>query len=169
MRPIDETIRDWSDVRTALPFYRSLKFVNCGLALGRGTHIARFALGTKTRQSLDLDGHEERILALLAAAYDRRVSHRALETILNGVEDTHVEYLGDNRVQISLPNMVAITSQRFSFGPYQITYRYLPSDDPEERANYQRWIKNPDDPVATKWSEDNMRSKMHFGLPHPNE
>ncbi|MGP0058228.1 MAG: hypothetical protein ACLPID_02920 [Beijerinckiaceae bacterium] len=81
MQFIDEKLRDWSDVRTALPLYPSLKFVKGGLALGRGTHIARFAPGTKTRQSLDLDGHEARILALLAAAHDRHVSHRALETI----------------------------------------------------------------------------------------
>jgi hypothetical protein len=81
MRPIDETIRDWSDVRTALPFYPSMKFVQGGLALGRGTYIARFALGTKPRQLLALDGCEERILALLAAAHDRYVLHRAIETI----------------------------------------------------------------------------------------
>jgi hypothetical protein len=74
MRPIDETIRDWSDLRTALPFYPSMKFVKCGLALGRETHIASFALGRKTRQSLDLDGREARILALLAAAHNRHVS-----------------------------------------------------------------------------------------------
>ncbi|MGP0060364.1 MAG: hypothetical protein ACLPID_13860 [Beijerinckiaceae bacterium] len=86
MPSIDEKIDDWSDSQTSLPFYPSMRFVDGGLALGRGTYIARFARGTKSSQSLDLDGHEACILALLAAAHDRHVSHRAIETIRRAAE-----------------------------------------------------------------------------------
>jgi hypothetical protein len=85
--------------------------------------------------------------------------------ILNGMAETHVKYLGDNQVQISLPNLVAIKLQEFSFGSYDVTYRYLPSDDPNARANFQRWVANPQDPTANKWYEENILNKFHSGVP----
>jgi hypothetical protein len=102
-------------------------------------------------------------------AEDSESQKRVSLLVLDGAEDTHVEYLGANRIQISLPNLVAITSQQFSFGPYKIIYRYLPHDDPEERANYKKWIENPNDPAAKKWSDANIQRNMHPGVPRPNE
>jgi len=81
-------------------------------------------------------------------------------------EESHVEYIGDHRIRISLPNLVAIRSQKFSFGPYEVTYQYLPFDDPEARANFVKWVKHPDDPAASKWAEENILNKIQPGVPH---
>jgi hypothetical protein len=102
---------------------------------------------------------------LQVIAEDVETRQRVNILILNGISDTHVEYLDDHRVQVSLPNLVAIKLQRFSFGRYHVTYRYLPSDDPDMRTNFQRWITNPRDPIANKWYEDNIRNKIQSGVP----
>jgi len=83
-------------------------------------------------------------------AEDAESNQRITLLFLIHIDDTHVEYLGDHRVQISLNNLSEIESQAFSFGPYEVTYRYLPIDDPEARANFQNWYKNPHDPISDK-------------------
>lgn len=85
--------------------------------------------------------------------------------VLNGEADSHVEYMGNHHIQISLPNLVAIKSQKFSFSTYEVTYRYLPSDDPEARSNFEKWIQNPKDPAANKWYEENILNKIQPGVP----
>src|ERR1039458_10720494 len=45
---------------------------------------------------------------LKVVAEDRGSKQRVSILDLNGSADTQVEYLGDNRIQISLPNLVAI-------------------------------------------------------------
>jgi hypothetical protein len=74
----DALIRNWRDARRGAPFYSSMTFLDQGLVLGFGTTLARFA---ERRKPLDLTGNEAHVLALLAAAYDRRVSGLAIETI----------------------------------------------------------------------------------------
>jgi hypothetical protein len=106
---------------------------------------------------------------LKVVAEDRGSKQRVSILDLNGSADTQVEYLGDNRIQISLPNLVAIKSQANSFGPYQVIYRYLPSNDPEARGNFQRWVGNPIDPIAHKWYEENILNKIQPGVPHAPE
>ncbi len=88
---------------------------------------------------------------------------------ISGVENINIEYLGGNHIQITLPNLIDIRSQAFSFGPYQVTYKFLPSDDPEARANYLKWLNNPEDPAAKKWHENTIDSQMHAGAPHAPE
>jgi putative component of membrane protein insertase Oxa1/YidC/SpoIIIJ protein YidD len=98
-------------------------------------------------------------------AEDKETGQRVDLLVLNGEEDSQVEYVGPHRVQITLPNLVAIKSQKFSFGAYDITYRYLPADDPEARLNFQKWVENPKDPAANKWYEENILSKFHPAVP----
>jgi hypothetical protein len=88
---------------------------------------------------------------------------------ISGVENINIEYLGGNHIQITLPNLIDIRSQVFSFGPYQVTYKYLPSDDPKARANYLKWLINPEDPAAKKWHENTIESQMHSEVPHAPE
>jgi hypothetical protein len=98
-------------------------------------------------------------------AEDKETGQHVDLLVLNGEADSHVEYVGPRHVQITIPNLVAIKSQKFSFGAYDITYRYLPADDPEARSNFQKWVENPKDPAANKWYEDNILSKFHPGVP----
>lgn len=107
--------------------------------------------------------------SLTVFATDIESKRRIDLLVLGADEQTHVEYLGGNHVQISLPNLTSIRLQAFSFGPYQVTYKYIPSDNPEARANYQRWVANPQDPIAKKWYEDNIEGRMHSGIPHAPE
>lgn len=97
-------------------------------------------------------------------AEDRTKKKRTDLLILNGVEDTHVEYLGSNAIQISLPNLVSIKSQRTSFEGYLVEYHYLPHDDPEARRQYKNWIANPTDPQAHQWYEENILNKIIPGM-----
>jgi len=97
-------------------------------------------------------------------AEDSQTKQQVKLLVVDEVE-SHVEYIGDRHIRISLPNLVAIKSQKFSFGPYEVTYQYLPFDDPEARANYARWIENPNDPAANKWYEDNILTRIQPGVP----
>ena len=102
-------------------------------------------------------------------AEDPQTNQRVNLLVLNGESDSHVEYIGNHHIRISLPNLVAIKSQKFSFGPYEITYRYLPSDDPEARSNFEKWIQNPKDPAANKWYEENILNKIQPGVPRASK
>ncbi len=138
----------------------------CGPELDERVQIpnSQWVVSTQLFSCGGLDGGRIEIFAEESASKER------VDILELGFADhTHVEYLGDNRVQISLPNLALIESQHFSFGPYKIIYLYLPSDDPEERANYQRWLKNPNDPAAKKWHEENIMDKFHPAAPRPNE
>ena len=103
--------------------------------------------------------------ALEIFAEDVKTKQHVTILYLNSEEDTHVEILGDDHIQISLPNLVHIKSQAFSVGPYEITYKYLPSNDPEARAIYTKWLEDPSDPVASSWVEENIWSKNQPGVP----
>jgi len=98
-------------------------------------------------------------------AEDSQTKQQGKLLVLDDEEESHVEYIGDHHVRISLPNLVVIRSQKFSFGPYEVTYQYLPFDDPEVRANFVRWVKNPNDPAANKWYEENILNRIQPGVP----
>jgi hypothetical protein len=135
---------------------------HCGPELAERVAIpnSRWVVSTQVFRCSATDPGE-----LEVVAEDFGSKRRVSILYLNGSVDTHVEYLGGDRIQISLPNLVAIKSQGRSFGPYQITYRYLPSDDPQARESFQRWVKNPKDPIANKWAEDNIVDKIQPGIP----
>ena len=99
-------------------------------------------------------------------AEDSQTKQQINILVLDDEAESQVEYIGDHRIRVSLPNLVVIRSQDFSFGPYEVTYQYLPFDDPEARANFVRWIKHPDDPAANKWGEENIVNKVQPGVPH---
>jgi hypothetical protein len=93
-------------------------------------------------------------------------SHERVNLLeLNAEDDTHVEDLGSRRIQISLSNLVDIKSQAFAFGPYEVTYRYLPFDDPDTRRRYQELVKNPQDPALNKWLDDYFAGKSRPDIP----
>ena len=98
-------------------------------------------------------------------AEDVRSKERVKILLLNEEVDARVEYLGNRRIRISLPNMVDIKLQEFALGPYEISYRYLPADDPGERSSYQKWVRNPTDPAANEWYEKHILSKIQPGVP----
>ena len=50
--------------------HRALTFTDQGLELGKGTLLVKFIQDQWDRRSLDIDGQEERILALLSVAWD---------------------------------------------------------------------------------------------------
>ena len=138
----------------------------CGSQIEERVQIpdSQWVVSTQIFSCGGLDGGRLEIFAEDSASKER-VDILAL----GSADDTHVEYLGGNRVQISLFNLAIIKSQRFSFGPYQVTYRYLPRDDPEERANYQRWLSNPNDPVAKKWHDETIMDKFYPADRRSNE
>ncbi len=61
---------------------------------------------------------------------------------------------------VTLPNRVYITGARTEFVWMRVIYNYQPYDDPDERAKWQWFMRNPKDPVAIQWYCDNVAAKM---------
>lgn len=65
-----------------------------------------------------------------------------------------------NRLMITLPNLVVISSSKTQIGDVRIVYRFTPTDDPEARVSYQKWRQNPDNEQARAWYCQNILAKM---------
>ena len=56
-----------------------------------------------------------------------------------------------NVLTITLPNLVDMTDPATQFGDVRVVYEFTPKDDPEARANFQKWHRHPGDPQARDW------------------
>jgi hypothetical protein len=65
-----------------------------------------------------------------------------------------------NSLTIMLPNLVDMMHPATQLGDVKVVYTFLPKDDPEARANFQRWTHHPDDPQARDWYCRNILAKM---------
>jgi hypothetical protein len=65
-----------------------------------------------------------------------------------------------NSLTINLPNLVEMTEAATQIGDVNVTYKFEPYDDPEARANFQKWKRHPDDPQAREWYCRNIFAKM---------
>jgi len=74
--------------------------------------------------------------------------------------DTHVLYSNDGKLIIRLPNLIDIKTKKDSVAGIPVSYEFLPSDNPEERRNYQNWLRHPNDPASQKWYKNNFLGKI---------
>jgi hypothetical protein len=80
--------------------------------------------------------------------------------VIDAPANTSLSINGSNDLVITLPNLVDIRDEKQDFGEVKVVYNFQPRDDPDERAKFQRFIRNPNDPDAKKWYCDNVASKM---------
>ncbi|MGH6794971.1 MAG: hypothetical protein ACREDH_07185, partial [Methylocella sp.] len=80
MQVTDVLDRQWRDEGLSHTLHRALTFTQAGLVLGRGTLLAEFEKKRLAR-CLALEGHEARVVSLLAAAYGKPVAVGAIEKI----------------------------------------------------------------------------------------
>ncbi len=73
--------KHWEDEARFRPFYPYVHVSDAGLLLGASTKLAHMARDRRGNQFLQLDGEEERILALLSLAYKTRISVEAIKFI----------------------------------------------------------------------------------------
>lgn len=52
---------------------------------------------------------------------------------------------------ITLPNIVDVREMKKRLADIEVVYHFTPADDPEERASYQRWRRDPSAPEAVAW------------------
>jgi hypothetical protein len=64
---------EWEAVKRAAPMHHSLEIADDGLMLGAGTALVRMTRDRFGTPMLDLAGSKDRILALLALAYERKI------------------------------------------------------------------------------------------------
>ena len=84
---ITERQQCWLEHRQSRPVYPVMQFVGNRLEIGAGTVLARLVDDPKQGRVLDLEGRETRILALLAAAYQRPVSSQVLDYIRRAAKE----------------------------------------------------------------------------------
>ena len=84
---IAERQRYWLEHGRSRPVYPVMQFVGNRLEIGAGTVLARLVDDPKQGRVLDLAGRETRILALLAAAYQRPVSSQVLDYIRRAAKE----------------------------------------------------------------------------------
>jgi hypothetical protein len=65
-----------------------------------------------------------------------------------------------NLLTITVPNRVDMQNATKEFDDVKVNYKFTPSDDPEDRANFQRWKHHPEDPQARNWACRNILAKM---------
>jgi hypothetical protein len=65
-----------------------------------------------------------------------------------------------NSLTVNLPNLVDMTDAATQIGNVKVTHKFKPYDDPEARANFQKWKHHPDDPQAREWYCRNILAKM---------
>jgi len=80
--------------------------------------------------------------------------------VIDDPAHTTLSVNGSNDLVVTLPNLVFITGAAAEFGGVKVIYNYRPFDDPDERAKFQRFVRNPRDPAAKQWHCDNVAGKM---------
>lgn len=65
-----------------------------------------------------------------------------------------------NLLTITIPNRVDMRDVAKEFDNVKVNYKFTPSDDPEDRANFQRWKYHREDPQARDWYCRNILAKM---------
>jgi Deoxyribonuclease NucA/NucB len=73
--------REWLARTRSQPFHHYPYICDDGLLLGAATQIAKMARDSEGRPRLQIEGNEERILALLSLAYGKAISTRAVKFI----------------------------------------------------------------------------------------
>ena len=84
-------------------------------------------------------------------AINQANNERIMLASFDDLATVQLRSLDDRKIEISLPNETDLMSIHPSVEGYQIAYRFLPRDDPEARANYQKFLRNPDDPALREW------------------
>jgi hypothetical protein len=76
------------------------------------------------------------------------------------VGDTKMTTDGPKTLVIIMPNRVDFDEVDTHLADVAITYKFTPKDDPDERANFRRWHRNPGDALARDWACRNIYAKM---------
>jgi len=56
-----------------------------------------------------------------------------------------------DHIVIRVDNRTPLRPVHDAFGPVRVGYDYVPKDDPEDRAAYQRWLYDRQSPENVKW------------------
>jgi hypothetical protein len=81
----------------------------------------------------------------------------------NELSDISLALDGNNNLLVKMPNMIDIAAWREKVEDISVAYRYLPVDDPEERAMYQLWMRHPTDARAKAWCEKYINASIGHG------
>ncbi len=81
MKPTLNLRERWNEQVRLRPFYSSLNISDNGLLIGAATCLAPMIKDRFGALTLDLDGREEHILALLSLAFQKPISVAALKLI----------------------------------------------------------------------------------------
>ena len=68
--------------------------------------------------------------------------------------------VGPKTLVIVMPNRVDFDEVDTHIADVAIAYKFTPKDDPDERANFRRWHRNPGDPLARDWACKNIYARM---------
>jgi hypothetical protein len=101
MPPVDALREEWSERAMSHSVQRVMTITEEGLVLGAGTVLAKMEHRRGRAPELVLDGAEERILALLAAAYGRPIEATVIDNIRRASD-----YCGEGEVCLALIQLV---------------------------------------------------------------